>query len=392
MSLQEMPEKPRAAVLKAMENGLSRVQQQVEEVLRDYFGCASVVDLVRKGDDSEALAVRLNEAQGRAPLLSAEVHANEARLRVKAPLPEVGWPAIRGPHGEPFHFWPEAPELFGLPELLWAQLLSENGVARDAYYLPAARSGILQGWQAFASIALQAVRQRVGLERIEVPPLAGVAGDFMQVLLERVMQPHVRRPRGDTKRMEAALRVLEEEAFAGEVYLETRGPADRGLIFYKTKHLSLPLNRASSMVAELAPLVLWIKYLLGPGDLLIIDEPEAHLHPENQRRVARALVRLVHAGVRVLCTTHSPTILHQVSNHVLACEASSQKRRRLGFTSDDLLEKNDVAVHLFDLQDDGTHISPLTIVPGFGIPEDEFLRVSEAIGDETSRLANPKAK
>jgi hypothetical protein len=37
----------------------------------------------------------------------------------------------------------------------------------------------------------------------------------------------------------------------------------------------------------------------------------------------------------------------------------------------------------------GSEIQPLRIEPDFGIPEDEFVRVSEAIGEETYRLTGP---
>jgi ABC-type cobalamin/Fe3+-siderophores transport system ATPase subunit len=125
--------------------------------------------------------------------------------------------------------------------------------------------------------------------------------------------------------------------------------------------------------------------------MLVIEEPEAHLHPENQRRVARALVRLVRAGVTVLCTTHSPLILHQVSNHILASRADPARRKELGFTEEDLLREEEVGAYLFRMREDGrgSEIQPLRIEPDFGIPEDEFVRVSEAIGEETYRLTGP---
>lgn len=35
------------------------------------------------------------------------------------------------------------------------------------------------------------------------------------------------------------------------------------------------------MVKELSPLVLYLRYLARAGELLIIDEPEMNLHPED---------------------------------------------------------------------------------------------------------------
>ena len=47
------------------------------------------------------------------------------------------------------------------------------------------------------------------------------------------------------------------------------------------------------MVSELAPLVLFLRGIIQPNDTLIIEEPEAHLHPAAQTKVALTLARLV---------------------------------------------------------------------------------------------------
>ena len=58
----------------------------------------------------------------------------------------------------------------------------------------------------------------------------------------------------------------------------------------------LPLMRASSMVSELAPVVLYLRHLVQPGDVLIIEEPESHLHPAMQVEFTRQLAGLVRLG------------------------------------------------------------------------------------------------
>lgn len=59
------------------------------------------------------------------------------------------------------------------------------------------------------------------------------------------------------------------------------------------------------------------------------------MHPENQRWIARALVRLVNAGVDVVAPTHSSTIVHQVSNMILASRVDDAARAKLAFTKAD---------------------------------------------------------
>ena len=51
---------------------------------------------------------------------------------------------------------------------------------------------------------------------------------------------------------------------------------------------------------------------IGPNHMLIWDEPENHLHPEWQIRLAEIFVRLAKGGQPVLITTHSPYFLQAV--------------------------------------------------------------------------------
>ena len=74
------------------------------------------------------------------------------------------------------------------------------------------------------------------------------------------------------------------------------------------------LTRAASMVSELAPVVLFLRGGIYPGDTLIIEEPEAHLHPGAQTDIALTLAGLVRAGVRVVVTTHSDWLLKEIAN------------------------------------------------------------------------------
>lgn len=50
--------------------------------------------------------------------------------------------------------------------------------------------------------------------------------------------------------------------------------------------------------------------LASPGDLLIIENPEAHLHTKGQRAMADLLARTARSGVQILCETHSRDFLY----------------------------------------------------------------------------------
>ena len=72
------------------------------------------------------------------------------------------------------------------------------------------------------------------------------------------------------------------------------------------------------MTKELVPLVLYLRYLAEPDDLIVIDEPEMNLHPAAQVEIIEFLAMLVNAGLNVLITTHSPYIIDHISNLIVA--------------------------------------------------------------------------
>jgi hypothetical protein len=341
-------------------------------------------------------------------LISRFALEDRVRVRVYRREAEDGWIYLEG-KGPRWSVKGKAPKLpnregrrkterISVGELWRAhRLITETmGLPDASYYLPAARSGVLQGWRALATEAVRRVSRWAGIEEIRVPALPGLIGEFLEELIHASEGLRRRSRVGEgASPFQSALEVLEEDLLKGAVDFSYPDGVLVPEIVYRTrakrKKLEIPIRRASSTVGELTPLVLWIKYLLRPGGMLVIEEPEAHLHPENQRRVARALVRLVRAGVTVLCTTHSPLILHQVSNHILASRADPARRKELGFTEEDLLREEEVGAYLFRMREDGrgSEIQPLRIELGFGFPEDEFARVFEEIGAETYRLTGP---
>lgn len=57
-----------------------------------------------------------------------------------------------------------------------------------------------------------------------------------------------------------------------------------------------------------------------PGSMLIIENPEAHLHTVGQRRMAELLVRTAQAGVQVVVETHSREIFYHLRKLALQNE------------------------------------------------------------------------
>ena len=177
-----------------------------------------------------------------------------------------------------------------------------------AYYLPAARSGIMQSHRVIAS-SLIARSTRAGLETLDVPTLSGVVADFMEQL---ILYEEDARPDDGMNRIVDA---LESDVLNGQIIMKP-SPTGYPEFLYRPQgtEQDIRLTRSSSMVSELAPLVLFLRGVISPGDTLIIEEPEAHLHPAAQAQMAATLARLVRAGVRVLVTTHSDFMLQEIGN------------------------------------------------------------------------------
>ena len=189
---------------------------------------------------------------------------------------------------------------------------SHNWIGGNRYYLPAARSGIMQSHRVITSSLVKRTT-RVGLERFpEVPTMSGVIADFM----ERIILYEEKKISNDE--MKHLSEILESDVLAGQILLKP-SPSGYPDFHYRPQGIEedIRLSQTSSMVSELAPLVLYLRSLVQPSDTLIIEEPEAHLHPGAQADMAVILARLVRAGVRVIITTHSDWLLQEISNLTL---------------------------------------------------------------------------
>ncbi|MDE0426862.1 MAG: AAA family ATPase [Candidatus Poribacteria bacterium] len=183
---------------------------------------------------------------------------------------------------------------------------------RNRYYMPAARSGIMQSHRIIASSLVKRTT-RVGLERFpEVPTMSGVIADFMERI---ILYEEGKIPNDEMKHLAMT---LESDVLGGQIRVE---PSLIGYPDFRYQpqgvEEDIRLSQTSSMVSELAPLVLFLRGLVRPGDTLIIEEPEAHLHPGAQADIAVILARLVRAGVRVIITTYSDWLLQEISNLTL---------------------------------------------------------------------------
>jgi hypothetical protein len=123
---------------------------------------------------------------------------------------------------------------------------------------------------------------------------------------------------------------------------------------------SMDMSLASSSVKALSSLSFYLGHLAQVGDFLIIDEPELNLHPDNQRRVAKLLVRIARSGVKVMISTHSDYVIREINNAImLSADEGGELRRKYGYEEDDTITPDRVGAYLFDQ----TRAHPIEIKP-----------------------------
>lgn len=195
---------------------------------------------------------------------------------------------------------------------------------RIAHYLPADRTGVMHSHQVVVSTLVQNATTVGRRSSSDGPMLSGILADFLDQLIEMSSTQRGRRP---SSAKEPAMRI-EKDILKGTVRLD-RAETGYPVFAYRPQNWKsdLPLMQASSMVSELAPVVLYLRHIVQPDDVLIIEEPESHLHPAMQAVFARELARLARSGIRVVVTTHSEWLLDQFANLVRLSGLPEDKRK-----------------------------------------------------------------
>ena len=258
-------------------------------------------------------------------------------------------------------------------------------LARPAHYLPADRAGVMHAHQV-AVRGLISSASRAGLRRDSpMPVLSGVLGDFMEQLVALADSSR----QAQDEDYDYLAQNLEQTLLRGAVRVE-QSPINYPSFVFRPDgwKRDLPLMNASSMVSELAPVVLYLRHVVQPGDQLIIEEPESHLHPAMQVEFIRQLAAAVQSGVRILITTHSEWVLEELANLVRLSELP--KEQRGGIDDADLgLSPDQVGAWFFEPNSEGNgstvreiflETESATFPAGFGL-------VTEALYNRWSEIS-----
>ncbi|MFN9401679.1 MAG: AAA family ATPase [Dolichospermum sp.] len=117
----------------------------------------------------------------------------------------------------------------------------------------------------------------------------------------------------------------------------------------KGKKVKLSMDESSSAVRSLLDIGFYLKHEAQHGDLLMVDEPELNLHPENQRRVARLFARLVNVGIKVFITTHSDYIVKELNTLIMLNHDKPHLQRiaqQEGYQPEELITAEKIKVYI----------------------------------------------
>lgn len=222
---------------------------------------------------------------------------------------------------------------------------SVGTLALPAYYLPADRTGIVHAHTVVVSALIDSATSAGIRHRATTPVLSGVLADFLDQMIR--IYPD-RRHRSVSKLDIDPGSMIERAVLGGTVKAVRSETANYPHFAYRPggwEH-DLPLANASSMVSELAPVVLYLRHVVTFGNVLIIEEPESHLHPAMQVELTRQLARLVNLGVKIIITTHSEWLLDELANIVRRSTLQEQKNDN-DFKGEVFLRPDQVGAWLF---------------------------------------------
>ena len=354
------------------------------------FGVAEIQSLIRQSG-GKSTRITLDSAHGSTSLEQPDLsyHFTIARagsqiaasvspdmpLRIHIPTSELPWMANRRrPLG-----------------LLTDRVVADaiGAMVRPIHYLPADRAGVMHAHRVVVSSLIgRASRAGLGVES-PLPALSGVLADFLEQLIDlgdTKYEAGYRRSRGSRQLAER----LEAEILGGAVGIH------RSAVGYPSFHYrpaewkrDLPLMNTSSMVSELAPVVLYLRYIVQPGDVLIIEEPESHLHPAMQVAFTRLLAAVARSGVRVVLTTHSEWVLEALANLVRLSEVDRAQRQEIA--GDDLaLTPDQVGAWLFEQKrrPKGSVVKEIPLDVRRGTFPAGFSEITEQLYNDWAGIAN----
>lgn len=393
LRLKDLPPRLHNAIL-AQLNDNDTLATELDAELGRCFDLDTVSDLIRWPENSKEASIQLVVREQNQDLWGLKIHISKSGISAegfvenpllahqssRTPGSKIG-KRLLGMQGVTFS---DPWEIYEVLDRL-DSLINGDQQRSNAYYLPAARSGIMQSHRVIAS-SLVRLSTRAGLRRLpEFPTFSGVMADFMERLI------FFEGRQKTSSLIHKLATALEEDTLEGQIRTRRTSPEAYPEFVYHQKEAQegIGLTRASSMVSELAPVVLFLREVIDTGDLLIMEEPEAHLHPAAQTQMARMLGRMIRAGLQVVITTHSDWLLKEIGNLIREGELADRTNQKVTQGAH-LLRPDEVGIWLFrkDTKSGASTVEEVPFDRSEGIELQDYEDVEEELYNQSAKLQN----
>ena len=188
----------------------------------------------------------------------------------------------------------------------------------------------------------------------QIIPTTGMYSEFLNDMagLNRI------KPRPDTA-SEIVLKLF-------RTILEGEVDKEETTYIYTTNDASMPVSAAAASIREIAPLQILAKKQDVSRCAILVEEPEAHLHPLKQRMMADIIGALSHNGAIMQITTHSDYFLRRLNELIMFAKAKNttddpDKLRTLSekvnIVEDMSIDESIIGAYLLRKQADNTSIA-----------------------------------
>ena len=188
----------------------------------------------------------------------------------------------------------------------------------------------------------------------QIIPTTGMYSEFLNDMagLNRI------KPRPDTA-SEIVLKLF-RTILEGEVNKEET------TYIYTTNDASMPVSAAAASIREIAPLQILAKKQDVSRCAILVEEPEAHLHPLKQRMMADIIGALSHNGAIMQITTHSDYFLRRLNELIMFAKAKKTTNdpdklktlsEKVNIVEDMSIDESIIGAYLLRKQADNTSIA-----------------------------------
>ena len=243
-----------------------------------------------------------------------------------------------------------------------------SGNFENVYFLPASRSGIYAGMNAFGSIVAELSKNRAYItKKIEFPGISEPISDYF-ISLSNIKAK-------ENENLKKFYSDIEENILKGKVTFDK----NKNALMYKPDNINAlyEMTEVSSMVSEVSPIVAFLKYIIASSykkyrktkSVVFIEEPEAHLHPNNQIALVEIFSKLINENVKLIMSSHSNYVFNKLNNLVLG--------KKLNYKVYDPI--------VLEETPEGS-ISKHIEVDELGANDENFIDVSEALYNEREEI------